>query len=205
MLSATGALLSSSLPHTLNTPCFCTSRVFSRYGAIRPLAIAKTQLFTKGISMNDRQIVVCSSRTSSTFPPERRIGTQLSGMHVAVMAASMAFLLSSQPVQAGLLTGSTGLESIPRPEVPQFDFLKRIQEENQKKAEAADAKFKSSPLLQELLKRSKANAARNKEEIQNKYCERGAEWGVGDCSTAGMSKDEREAFMEMLRQKRPPN
>ena len=33
-------------------------------------------------------------------------------------------------------------------------------EENQKKNEAYDGKFKSSPLLQELLKRSKANSQR---------------------------------------------
>lgn len=127
--------------------------------------------------------------------------------HLSAIAAatSLAFLLTSTPVQAGVLSGSSGLEAFPLPEFQGFDFLKRMQEENKKKNEAYDGKFKSSPLLQELLKRSKANAERNKQEIQDKYCERGAEWGVGDCSTIGMSRDEREAFMEMLRKKRAPN
>ena len=39
----------------------------------------------------------------------------------------------------------------------------------------------------------------------DKYCERGVEWGVGDCSTVGISREEGEAFMEMLRKKRDPN
>jgi hypothetical protein len=42
---------------------------------------------------------------------------------------------------------------------------------------------------------------RNSKEIENKYCLRGAEWGVGDCSAEGMSPDEREKFIAMLREK----
>lgn len=42
---------------------------------------------------------------------------------------------------------------------------------------------------------------RNRKEIENKYCLRGAEWGVGDCSTEGMSPEEREKFIAMLKQK----
>lgn len=42
---------------------------------------------------------------------------------------------------------------------------------------------------------------RNKQEIQDKYCIRGAEWGVGDCSAEGMSPEEREKFISMLKQK----
>lgn len=129
----------------------------------------------------------------------------LSVIAAAAAATSLAFLLSSTPVQAGVLSGSSGLESVPLPEFSGFDFLKRMQEENKKKNEEYDGKFKSSPLLQELLKRSKANSERNKQEILDKYCERGAEWGVGDCSTTGMSREEREDFMEMLRKKRAPN
>lgn len=129
----------------------------------------------------------------------------LSAIAAAAAATCLTFLLSSTPAQAGVLSGSSGLESVPFPELPGLDFLKRMQEENKKKNEAYDGQFKSSPLLQELLKRSKANSERNKQEIQDKYCERGAEWGVGDCSTIGMSTEEREAFMEMLRKKRAPN
>lgn len=147
---------------------------------------------------------------SSCNSSRRRISSDIyqSGgfEHLSAIAAatSLAFLLTSTPVQAGVLSGSSGLEAVPLPEFQGFDFLKRMQEENKKKNEAYDGKFKSSPLLQELLKRSKANSERNKQEIQDKYCERGAEWGVGDCSTTGMSRDEREAFMEMLRKKRAP-
>lgn len=43
--------------------------------------------------------------------------------------------------------------------------------------------------------------SRNRQEILDKYCIRGAEWGVGDCSTAGMSVEEREKFIAMLKQK----
>lgn len=42
---------------------------------------------------------------------------------------------------------------------------------------------------------------RNRLEIENKYCLRGAEWGVGDCSAEGMSVEDREKFIEMLKQK----
>lgn len=42
---------------------------------------------------------------------------------------------------------------------------------------------------------------RNRQETQNKYCLRGAEWGVGDCSAEGMSPEEREKFIAMLKQK----
>lgn len=42
---------------------------------------------------------------------------------------------------------------------------------------------------------------RNRQEIQDKYCIRGAEWGVGDCSAEGMSPEEKEKFILMLKQK----
>lgn len=42
---------------------------------------------------------------------------------------------------------------------------------------------------------------RNKQAIQDKYCLRGAEWGVGDCSTEGMRPDERDEFIAMLKKK----
>lgn len=41
---------------------------------------------------------------------------------------------------------------------------------------------------------------RNRLEIENKYCLRGAEWGVGYCSAEGMSAENREKFIEMLKQ-----
>ncbi|KAH8975986.1 hypothetical protein BDL97_01G189800 [Sphagnum fallax] len=72
-------------------------------------------------------------------------------------------------------------------------------EANKKKYEAFDANFKASPLLQELLKKSKDNAELHKQEIQDKYCARGAEWGVGDCSLEGMTEAEKEAFRAALK------
>lgn len=42
---------------------------------------------------------------------------------------------------------------------------------------------------------------RNRQAILDKYCLRGAEWGVGDCSTEGMTPDERDTFIAMLKKK----
>lgn len=103
--------------------------------------------------------------------------------------------------KAGIMSGFSGLESIPGPQLPQIDFLNRFNEENQKKYAEADEKFKSSPILKELLERSKLNKEKNRQEIQDKYCIRGAEWGVGDCSAEGMSPEDRENFIAMLKQK----
>ncbi|KAE8691931.1 protein GDAP2-like protein [Hibiscus syriacus] len=41
----------------------------------------------------------------------------------------------------------------------------------------------------------------NKQEIQDKYCLRGAEMGVGDCSVEAMSLEDKEKFIAMLKQK----
>ncbi|KAJ9187415.1 hypothetical protein P3X46_002872 [Hevea brasiliensis] len=112
-----------------------------------------------------------------------------------------ALLLSAGQAKAGLMSGFSGLESIPGPQIPQIDFLNRFNEENQKKYAENDARFKSSPILKELLERSKKNKEKNRQELLDKYCIRGAEWGVGDCSTDGMSPEERESFISMLKEK----
>ncbi|XP_006848713.2 uncharacterized protein LOC18438461 isoform X1 [Amborella trichopoda] len=117
------------------------------------------------------------------------------------MVASFSIILSSNPVHAGILSGFSGLESIPGPQLPQFDFLTRFNEENQKKYAEQDARFKSTTVLKELLERSKLNKQRNQQEIQDKYCIRGAEWGVGDCSTQGMTSEDRETFIATLKAK----
>ncbi|KAF9591778.1 hypothetical protein IFM89_007108 [Coptis chinensis] len=117
------------------------------------------------------------------------------------LAATLSMLLWSSPVQAGLLSGSTGIESIPGPQLPQIDFLNKFNEENQKKYAEFDERFKSSPLLQKLLEQSKLNKEKNKQEVQDKYCLRGAEWGVGDCSTEGMTVTQRDDFIAMLKKK----
>ncbi|KAI9124796.1 hypothetical protein K1719_004123 [Acacia pycnantha] len=117
------------------------------------------------------------------------------------LAASISILLYSTPVHAGLMSGFSGIESVPGPQLPQIDFLNRLNEENQKKYAEFDERFKSSPLLKKLLEQSKLNKEKNQRTIQDKYCIRGAEWGVGDCSAEGMSPDERDKFIAMLKQK----
>ncbi|KAF8389759.1 hypothetical protein HHK36_024278 [Tetracentron sinense] len=117
------------------------------------------------------------------------------------LVASVAILLWSNPAKAGFLSGLPGIESVPGPQLPQIDFLNRFNEENQKKYAEFDERFKTSPLLKKLLEQSKLNKEKNRQEIQDKYCIRGAEWGVGDCSAEGMSSEDRENFIAMLKQK----
>ncbi|PIA39493.1 hypothetical protein AQUCO_02600145v1 [Aquilegia coerulea] len=117
------------------------------------------------------------------------------------LAASLCILFWSNPVNAGILSGSTGLESIPGPQLPQMDFLNKFNEENQKKYAEFDERIKKSPLIKKYLEQSELNKEKNKKEIQDKYCLRGAEWGVGDCSTEGMTVTERDDFIAMLKKK----
>nr|CAD1832370.1 unnamed protein product [Ananas comosus var. bracteatus] len=104
-------------------------------------------------------------------------------------------------VNAGILSGFSGLESVPGPQLPQFDFLNKWNEDNQKKYAEFDSRFKSSTVLKELLEKSRLNKERNQKELQDKYCLRGAEWGVGDCSTEGMTQEERDEFVGMLKKR----
>ncbi|KAL6645080.1 hypothetical protein ACP70R_016688 [Stipagrostis hirtigluma subsp. patula] len=113
---------------------------------------------------------------------------------VPAAAASLSLVLWSTPVNAGILSGSTGLEAVPGPELPRVEFLEKWNAENQKKYAEFDSRFKNSKVLKELLER-------NERQIQDKYCLRGAEWGVGDCSTEGMSDQEREDFISELKKR----
>ncbi|XP_010258935.1 PREDICTED: uncharacterized protein LOC104598520 [Nelumbo nucifera] len=120
------------------------------------------------------------------------------------LAAAVALLFWSNPVSAGILSGFSGIESVPGPQLPQIDFLNRFNEENQKKYAELDERFKSSPILKKLLEQSKLNKEKNRREIEDKYCLRGAEWGVGVCSTEGMTAAEKENFITMLKQRAEP-
>ncbi|XP_072989936.1 uncharacterized protein [Typha latifolia] len=117
------------------------------------------------------------------------------------VAASVSILLWSNPVNAGVLSGFSGLESVPGPQLPQIDFLSKWNDANQKKYAENDSRFKSSTVLKELLEKSKQNQERNRREIQDKYCLRGAEWGVGDCSTEGMTQQEKDDFVASLKKR----
>ncbi|KAH7652412.1 NADP-dependent oxidoreductase domain-containing protein [Dioscorea alata] len=144
-----------------------------------------------------RSSQLCHQNPISPSPSHIRL------LHKSIPLAASAsiLLLCSSPANAGFLSGFSGLESIPGPQLPQFDFLTKFNEENQKKYAEFDERFKSSPVLKDLLEKSKLNKQRNKREIQDKYCIRGAEWGVGDCSTEGMTQEERDEFIAMLKKK----
>ncbi|KAG6429763.1 hypothetical protein SASPL_107816 [Salvia splendens] len=137
-------------------------------------------------------------RECSSVPAIEPIVLQKSAF---IVAASLSVVLWSNPAHAGFLSGSTGIESVPGPQLPQMDFLTRFNEENQKKYAENDARFKESPILKKLLEQSKLNKEKNKQATLDKYCIRGAEWGVGDCSADGMSPEDREKFIAMLKQK----
>ncbi|CAL4938195.1 unnamed protein product [Urochloa decumbens] len=128
-------------------------------------------------------------------------------------AVSLSLVLWSSPVNAGILSGFSGLESRPGPDMPRLEFLEKwngqllssvtlfSSSENQKKYTEFDNRFKKSKVLQDLLEKSRQNKEKNERMIQDKYCLRGAEWGVGDCSTEGMSDQEREDFISELKKK----
>ncbi|CAD6202577.1 unnamed protein product [Miscanthus lutarioriparius] len=136
--------------------------------------------------------------SGSAAPPPAMI-TRVS---LAVPAAvSLSFVLWSSPVNAGILSGFSGLESTPGPDLPRLEVLEKWNAENQKKYAEFDNRFKKSKVLQELLEKSKKNKEKNERMIQDKYCLRGAEWGVGDCSTEGMTDQEREDFISELKKR----
>ncbi|XP_073103664.1 uncharacterized protein [Elaeis guineensis] len=120
---------------------------------------------------------------SDRFPSAAPISLLRSrALEVAIpLAASVSILLWSNPVNAGFLSG--------------------LSEENQKKYAEFDERFKSSTVLKELLEKSKLNKERHRREIEDKYCLRGAEWGVGDCSTEGMTQEERDEFVGFLKKR----
>ncbi|KAG4148796.1 hypothetical protein ERO13_D05G306100v2 [Gossypium hirsutum] len=155
--------------------------------------------FDERISITSTKILKTSSSSSS--PCYLPLNCSVLHKSFVPLAASVTILLSPIPAKAGLLSGFPGIESIPGPQLPEIEFLNRFNEENQKKYAEADARFKSSPLLKQLLERSKQNKEKNKQEIQDKYCMRGAEWGVGDCSVEAMSPEDKENFIAMLKEK----
>uniref|UniRef100_A0A0E0NRE2 Uncharacterized protein n=1 Tax=Oryza rufipogon TaxID=4529 RepID=A0A0E0NRE2_ORYRU len=115
----------------------------------------------------------CSAATAATSAPEKTAGHvgRLPLAIVPAAAASLSLVLWSSPA------------------------------ENQKKYAEFDSRFKSSQVLKDLLEKSKQNKLKNEREIQDKYCLRGAEWGVGDCSTEGMSDQEKEDFIAELKKR----
>ncbi|PUZ42246.1 hypothetical protein GQ55_9G568700 [Panicum hallii var. hallii] len=148
-------------------------------------------------------------RCSAAAPPEKAGRVSLA----IPAAAALSLVLWTSPASAGILSGFSGLESTPGPDLPRLEFLEKwngqllssvtlfSSSENQKKYAEFDNRFKNSKVLQDLLEKSKKNKQKNERLIQDKYCLRGAEWGVGDCSTEGMSEQEREDFISELKKR----
>ncbi|XP_027913206.1 uncharacterized protein LOC114173159 [Vigna unguiculata] len=154
--------------------------------------------FTEKLSTPQKKFQIRISTNSLPFPS---LPSCKPLQNSVPLAASLAILLWTTPANAGFMSGISGLEAVPGPQLPQIDFLKNLNDENQKKYAENDERIKSSPLLKKLLEQSKLNKEKNRKEIENKYCIRGAEWGVGDCSAEGMSPEERDKFIAMLKQK----
>lgn len=138
------------------------------------------------------------------LPPLLGRSKSLSASILAPLATCFVLTACCAPAEAGFLSGSSGLETFQLPPLPTTESLKKMQGETKARYEGLDTRFKSSSYVQELLKRSKENAEKHQREIQDKYCQRGADWGVGDCSTAAMSEAQRISFAEALRGKEIP-
>eukprot|EP00250_Pteridium_aquilinum_P006090 c16073_g1_i1 orf=89-661(+) len=148
--------------------------------------------------------ILAAAASPASYPPHPQLPKSLSASILAPLAACLVFTTCSAPATAGIFSGSPGLESIQLPSLPTPEFLKKIQEDNKARYDGLDSKFKSSSFVQELLKRSKENAEKHQKEIQDKYCQRGADWGVGDCSVTAMSEEQRASFMEALKANAAP-
>ncbi|XP_002989515.2 uncharacterized protein LOC9637115 [Selaginella moellendorffii] len=142
---------------------------------------------------------ICSAESASA----RRSGLPMAMAKLAMVPLSVLAVSASCPdlAQAGILSGYRGWDfQLPQISVP--DSLKENSEKQRKKYEEFDSNMKNSPLIKELLKRSKDNAAKRKQEIEDKYCERQAEWGVGDCSLEYSTPEEKEKFLELMKKRR---
>eukprot|EP00892_Ulva_mutabilis_P010662 jgi/Ulvmu1/7969/UM004_0202.1 len=92
------------------------------------------------------------------------------------MAVALPLLLAAPEADA------TGLESFDLPAGPTLpNPAKGIQERSAKALEQAEEEFQNSDLLSILKANSEENKQKNKRAIENKYCQRQAELGVGDC------------------------
>lgn len=92
------------------------------------------------------------------------------GMHhrIAVALASTVIVCSNV-----LPASALGLESVELPgsiETP--DFLANMSKVSREKQAEVDTNFQNSESLKKLLEKSKENQAKNKRDIQNKYCYR---------------------------------
>ncbi|KAG1660037.1 hypothetical protein FOA52_010022 [Chlamydomonas sp. UWO 241] len=118
---------------------------------------------------NGRAVVSCASHNAQHPSASQMLASSTAAM----------LLLMAGPV------GATGLES---PDIPSLrapdalrDAYAQMKSGTQTKLDAVDSSFAQSDTLKRLLEQSKANQSKNKREIQDKYCYRQAELGIGDC------------------------
>ncbi|GAQ80061.1 hypothetical protein KFL_000450170 [Klebsormidium nitens] len=138
--------------------------------------------------------VTCSSCKAALAKESRSTGVagksnadvQRRQVLLAGLAAAGLSLATVTPAQAGILSGSQGLEQAEAPGLPEIGLFKQIKEGNKKRQDDLDSSFEQSDLLKELRKKSADNKEKNKKEILDKYCVRGSEWGVGDCAVKGL-------------------
>lgn len=140
--------------------------------------------------------LACRAQSESNVKNSHIFTRRNAAISAAVLA--MGIISNGQPAFGGILSGAPGLESVPSISIPQPDFLKKIADSQKQKYEDFDENVKTSPLLQQLLKKSEENREVNRAAIQNKYCQRGAEWGVGDCSLQGLTEEDKAAFFKIL-------
>ncbi|EFN56341.1 hypothetical protein CHLNCDRAFT_144809 [Chlorella variabilis] len=93
---------------------------------------------------------------------------------LAAVAAAVA-LRPARPAAA------TGIESIDLPQLQIPEALAQKKARNQDIIDSAEKSFQESDLLRTLKERSEANRGANKKALEDRYCMRQAELGVGDC------------------------
>ncbi|KAI7843499.1 hypothetical protein COHA_002742 [Chlorella ohadii] len=130
---------------------------------------------------------------AAAVPQRRRL--LLAGLGAAALA------LPARPAAAAF----PGIESIDLPAVDVPAAIAEKQARNQAVLDAAEQSFQESDLLRTLKERSEANRDARKKALEDKYCMRQAELGVGDCGglryIPGMTKSgvqKRPEWMDKL-------
>ncbi|KAF6171748.1 hypothetical protein GIB67_007269 [Kingdonia uniflora] len=113
---------------------------------------------------------------------------------------NLSLFFSKRPITTCVLTKSTDIQRV----VPLAASIAILLWSNPGLSNELELSISPWELEMCLKTRFYAEIFRNKQEIQDKYCLRGAEWGIGDCSTDGMTETEKEGFIAMLKKKMEP-
>eukprot|EP00890_Picochlorum_soloecismus_P005720 jgi/Picsp_1/6149/NSC_03503-R1_protein len=115
------------------------------------------------------------SRQRSAVIVRGRLTTSRREAQILGLGSALSLILANR-------SEATGLESIELPPIPQPDGLKDWQARNQVIVDSAEETFQNSDLLKNLKQKSDEKRDERKRELQDKYCRRQAELGVGDCA-----------------------